>query len=365
MLSYESVYNAPVDKLDAAVEAWTEQITKLKTLSEDMDESVVRATRNSGWSGPAAETAISFIDETAKEFTDAIAEATGIRDILREACDAIRRARDRLREIAEVEAPKLGLKVSPTGEVEADSWIPGSDWWNEEEIERISKEIERARVAATEADDSAAAALARNVNEEHDFNAPTYTSLADAEAKISEGRFSDAEKFMFEEMMRNVRGEDIKNMRENTENWYSTPEALLDFFNKVKADSDWDHKPILEDKFGLETANEYMFKIPGDPKGRSLSYDAWSNIHYGYVGMAAGIDEDLLMQAGSLNFGPFGRDDPGDQITMRAGIELYKKYGENLTQEQFHQEIMKMVDEMEAKGVDQVKPWKPTRGATS
>jgi hypothetical protein len=365
VLSYEAVYNAPVDTLRAAVEAWTEQIDKLKSLQEDMDESVLDAVRNSGWSGPAAGEAIAFVEETAKEYADAVAEATGIRDILQEAHDAIRRARDRLHEIADTVAPDKGLRVSAGGEVEADSWIPGADWFKEDEIQAVAKEIERALVAATEADDSAAEALGRNVNEKHDFNAPTFTSLADVEARVSEKRFSDAEKFMFEEMMKNARSEDVKRIRENLDSLLDSPEGLVDWYNKVKENADWDHKPILKDMFGLDTANDYNFKIPDDPKGRSLFYDAWSNIHYGYVGMAAGINEHMLMTAGSLNFGSFGADDPGDQITMRAGIELYKKYGDDLTQEQFHQEVLKMVDEMERQGTEQVGKWKPTRGATA
>ncbi|MEY8041661.1 polymorphic toxin type 44 domain-containing protein [Saccharopolyspora cebuensis] len=357
MLSYESVYNAPVDELKAAVDAWSEQVGKLKSLEADMNETVLMPVQTCGWTGQDASAAISFIDQTSQEFADAVAQATGIRDILQEAHDAIRTAKERLHTIAETEAPDKGLKVSGSGEVEADSWIPGSDWWNEEEIQQISLEIDRARVNATEADDNAAAALRRNVAEDHDFNAPTHQTLAEAEAAISEGRFNKAEKLMFDEMMRNVGSDEVKEMRENLDSKLTTPEAFLDWFNQVKTGAEWDHKPILEEELGLEVQQEYNLKIPGDPEGRSVSYDMWSNIHYGYVGAAAGFDAETLIQGASISEGATGRDDAGDQVTMRAGIELYEKYGDDLTQEQFHQEMIKTIDKMEDQGAPQVDEW--------
>ncbi|WP_422765017.1 polymorphic toxin type 44 domain-containing protein [Pseudomonas maioricensis] len=48
----------------------------------------------------------------------------------------------------------------------------------------------------------------------------------------------------------------------------------------------WDHKPKIKEKFG-----DYWHK-QGD---YVYYYDIWSNIHYGYIGIAAGFSEAVLL----------------------------------------------------------------------
>ncbi|WP_260613997.1 polymorphic toxin type 44 domain-containing protein [Streptomyces sp. WAC07061] len=77
-------------------------------------------------------------------------------------------------------------------------------------------------------------------------------------------------------------------------------------------------------------------------------YDIYSSVHYGYAGRAAGFDADTLIKGASLGETLLTwDDDQGDQITMRVGIELYNKYGDNLTEEQLRQGISAAMDQME------------------
>ena len=59
--------------------------------------------------------------------------------------------------------------------------------------------------------------------------------------------------------------------------------------------------------------------MPGTDK--AISYDLWSNIHYGYVGIDVGIP-DTDLQA-------FGNDplDPFDEIAIQIGIDLRSDHG--------------------------------------
>lgn len=77
-------------------------------------------------------------------------------------------------------------------------------------------------------------------------------------------------------------------------------------------------------------------------------YDLWSNIHYGYVGTAAGFSEsELLDGAGAEQFvstlikgklpkktarGLRGWDDIPDRTSVAIGIELYKKDAKTISE---------------------------------
>lgn len=76
---------------------------------------------------------------------------------------------------------------------------------------------------------------------------------------------------------------------------------------KVAVNCDWDHKPYI-----LKTFN---FKHLKEPQKRhqlgdfNYYHDIWSNIHYGYVGTAAGfIESELLEGAGIEQIGLFSKN---------------------------------------------------------
>ena len=126
------------------------------------------------------------------------------------------------------------------------------------------------------------------------------------------------------------------------------------WFAKVAPTMEWDHKSKLTERYDLESVDDFYFKDPDGDK--EVYYDLYSNVHYGYVGRAAGFDRDTLIEgASTAEPALVGEDDEGDQITMRIGMDLYDKYGEDMTQEQLHQGIEQAMREMEkeqAKGED-------------
>lgn len=195
MLSYENLYHAPVHALKEAVDQWSQVIGKLEALGSDMSETVTKPLTASGWRGPAAQTALSFIGETTKEFGDAAKQARGIRDILDEAHTRIKHNQDELYRITDQDAPAKGLRVDMSGNVTANPPVVGNDvstWRGKDSAENAMAEVKHAMEAirtrinhvlrdATEADTTAAWALKANLGDDrHDFNAPTHTSLAGA-----------------------------------------------------------------------------------------------------------------------------------------------------------------------------------------
>jgi hypothetical protein len=119
---------------------------------------------------------------------------------------------------------------------------------------------------------------------------------------------------------------------------------------RVGQDRPWDHKPKIRDRFGGNFRHKQG--------GYDFYYDIWSNIHYGYVGLAGGFSESALLdgaggeQIASDSFrkvtqvlfdpnaekklpGPSRSadidglrawDDAPDRISISIGMKLYKQY---------------------------------------
>lgn len=195
MLTYENLYHAPVHALKQAVDEWSQVIGKIESLGSDLNDTVTKPLKESRWGGKAAQNALSFIGETAKEFSDAAKQARGIRDILAEAHGRIKYNQDALYRITDHEAPAKGLKVDMAGKVTANpppDAMDKSTWRGKDDIrdaiedgrhaiEAIQTRINHVLRDASEADQTAAWALRANLGKDkHDFNAPTHTSLAGA-----------------------------------------------------------------------------------------------------------------------------------------------------------------------------------------
>lgn len=61
-------------------------------------------------------------------------------------------------------------------------------------------------------------------------------------------------------------------------------------------------------------------------------YDVWSNIHYGYVGLSVGFDENTLLNGADLaqvidSKGGNAEDTGDDKTSIKIGFALYYKYG--------------------------------------
>ena len=77
-----------------------------------------------------------------------------------------------------------------------------------------------------------------------------------------------------------------------------TGAALLAWTLKVRQNAEWDHKPKIARMFnprnpgGLQHWHLYGCTL--------YFYDVWSNLHYGYVGRAAGFSEAVLLDGAGL-----------------------------------------------------------------
>lgn len=123
--------------------------------------------------------------------------------------------------------------------------------------------------------------------------------------------------------------------------------ALFSWGFKVRQNGDWDHKPIIARRFNpRNTSGQQHWHLYGNTL---YYYDVWSNVHYGFVGKAAGFSDAVLLdgagleQIGStlLRFSRPQRDaatgglrawdDPHDRAGIEIGIRLYRTNSRNLT----------------------------------
>ena len=137
------------------------------------------------------------------------------------------------------------------------------------------------------------------------------------------------------------------------------PTAMVVFAVKVAPGMDWDHKPKIRAREGLDAGNadQLYFKIPGDDERREVFYDVWSNIHYGYVGRACGFDEDALHAAPTLP--GTGEHDKGDVLSMQAGMDLWDEHEDELTLSQLRAKVYEMIDQLDdvRPNLSQVRKW--------
>ena len=123
--------------------------------------------------------------------------------------------------------------------------------------------------------------------------------------------------------------------------------ALLLWTVQVMQGADWDHKPKIAARFnsraggGLQHWHRYG--------GTSYFYDVWSNLHYGYVGAAAGFSDAVLLDGAGLEqigstvkrgerpsrapgiSGLRAFDDTHDRNAITAGIGLYRRNPDQVT----------------------------------
>jgi hypothetical protein len=128
--------------------------------------------------------------------------------------------------------------------------------------------------------------------------------------------------------------------------------ALATWAMKVRGGGDWDHKPRLQRIFGHEGENFYM-RVPDT--NSSVSFDLWSNIHYGYVGTELGFSGDVLQTGANLgNAIPAlkafaGSNDRFDEVAIQIGIDLRHQYAtQDLTAEAVRSTVLSRLPELEA-----------------
>ncbi|MFB7630607.1 hypothetical protein ACFC0M_06620 [Streptomyces sp. NPDC056149] len=194
MVTYEQLYHLDLDRLNSAVEAWDAQIRHLESLDETFARDVSKIFEQAGWCSldVTSMTASSQIKDAGRELAEAVAEAKGVRDILRDAHTRLKKHKTDLHKLVDVEAPDRGLVVSSAGHVEARDDVtkdlPNSDDPDNEEIRSLQKRkvedfvgrIEQILSAAGETDALASQALHSNTagKAEDGFKGKVYTSIS-------------------------------------------------------------------------------------------------------------------------------------------------------------------------------------------
>jgi hypothetical protein len=126
--------------------------------------------------------------------------------------------------------------------------------------------------------------------------------------------------------------------------WTQKLEAMAIWTKQVGQDMEWDHKPKLRAMYD---------DVVRHKQGRyEYYYDIWSNIHYGYVGIAGGLSESVLLDGAgveqigsdtkrwiqdrkkypgphltaSLFDGLRAFDDIADRVAISIGVKLASRY---------------------------------------
>jgi hypothetical protein len=131
--------------------------------------------------------------------------------------------------------------------------------------------------------------------------------------------------------------------------------ALMMWTINVMQDSDWDHKPKIRTKFISPTTKSGAWHRYVNTE---YYYDIWSNIHYGYVGVAAGFSESVLLDGAGLEqigtdilrrrwpkraLGVEGLrafDDESDRIAISIGMRLYQLVPKHVTAKEIVQTVL-------------------------
>lgn len=132
-------------------------------------------------------------------------------------------------------------------------------------------------------------------------------------------------------------------------------EALRLWALKVMNDAEWDHKPKIRAWFKSATTGTGVYHAFG---GHKYYYDIWSNIHYGYVGRAAGFSESMLLDGAGLeqlvtdvvrdqrtyaspNVTGWRRfDNASDRASIAIGVELYRANARGVTGADLMREVL-------------------------
>ncbi|MFF9840151.1 DUF6571 family protein [Streptomyces sp. NPDC013740] len=195
MLTYDNVLHAPLDKMKAAADGWSEMKGKLDKLAEDARTTMAAKAKDEYWRGVNAEVTKPFVDRTAKEFEDAAKAADGIHKILEDGYQAFKKAKDALVKIVETEAPAHGLVIKGDGTVEAsyplekdvaarhDPDFPAALRKQRAVIEEMRRRIDAIVEECDDADTACSNALRADITgDKHNFSAPRFTSLDAEEA---------------------------------------------------------------------------------------------------------------------------------------------------------------------------------------
>lgn len=312
MLTYENLYHAPLQALKESIDDWTAMIKKVKELEDEIDANVVEPLKASEWAGKDADAGFAYLKKIAKEFDDAVVEATGIRDLLQDAYDQLKKNQDELYRIHDVDLKREGLRPvwdSHKGDTEIPMPIaPPGDSPYEERMARVRPLITRVLQEAYNAGQVAAWGLNANISGGRgNFSSETDNSLDSARVhRAGTLNYPDREMTTFEGEKMTV--EEEKLIKEFTK--YQDPinlplrpdrarklRSILDEARRVTEERFPDaHRDgqignafkhaywsaLLTREFGAEKAEQFTSAHEGDPDTKPLrqaneSMDLYNN----------------------------------------------------------------------------------------
>lgn len=122
--------------------------------------------------------------------------------------------------------------------------------------------------------------------------------------------------------------------------------AYMMWTGAVMQNAEWDHKPKIRKLFKSSTTGTGVWHAWGDER---FFYDVWSNVHYGYVGRAAGFSASALLDGAGLEqigstalrgkmptrtpgvSGMRAFDDAPDRASITIGVEMHAKSPRGVT----------------------------------
>ncbi|MFF8604360.1 hypothetical protein ACF06X_00315 [Streptomyces sp. NPDC015346] len=252
MLTFDNVYQAPLDKMKAAADNWSEMKGKLDKLAEDARTTMAAKARDEYWRGVNAEVTKPFVDKTAKEFDDAAKAAGGIHRILDDGYNAFKKAKDDLKKIVDVDAPAQHLVVK-NGKVEAayplekdngarhDPDYPEALRKQRAAIEAMQRRIDAILETCDDADVACSNALKANITgDKHNFSAPRYGSIDAEEAQRALDLAKKGRDLSHEELERlNELLKDNSSSKDFSRTFYNGlgVKGSLEFFGQLSTDT--------------------------------------------------------------------------------------------------------------------------------
>ncbi|MFF5783985.1 DUF6571 family protein [Streptomyces sp. NPDC012693] len=292
MLTFDNVYQAPLDRMKASADDWSAMKGKLEKLADDARTTMAAKAKDDYWRGVNAEVTKPFVDKTAKEFDDAAKAADGIHKVLEDGYNAFKRAKDDLKKIVETEAPAKGFRVKSDGTVEAVEPLSRTkdqgmrhdpdfqDMVRKEraDIEAMQRRIDAIVETCDDADVSCSNALKANITgDKHNFSGPKYTSLDAEEAQRAVDLAKRGRDISHEELMRlNELLKDNSGSKEFSRTFYDGmgPKGALEFFGQLSTDT-YDYSKV--DKERLADVQELQRNLGMNLATATQGGDAWTD----------------------------------------------------------------------------------------
>ncbi|WP_137989073.1 DUF6571 family protein [Streptomyces vilmorinianum] len=365
MLTFDNVYRAPLARMKAAADDWSQMKGKLDKLAEDARTTMAAKAKDDYWRGVNAEVTKPFVDRTAKEFDDAAKAAGGIHKILEDAYNAFKKAQDDLRKLVETEAPAQGLVVMVTGRVEArnpvtsikdpglrhDPDYPDLVRREREAIAALQQRIDAVVETCDDADVACSNALKANITgAEHDFSAPRYASLDAEEAQRALDLAKKGRDISHEELERlNELLKDNSSSKDFSRTFYNGlgPKGALEFFGQLSTDT-YVENTLTLDKQRLEDVQALQRNLGLNLATATQGGDQWTE-HWSTEMRKLGTERVPLVRNDSSS--AFG-------YQLLGGIMRYGNYDPK-----FLVPIAEHVTQLHAKEPHLFKPDRPVIGA--